>query len=423
MGKSKFWSYENKLVTLFFFSIGFVFFDRLAINYLFPFIQEDFTLTNTQIGLLGAALAITWTLSGPIGGYLADKAKNKKVVLAMFVLGFSLISLMHGIVASFAMLFVFRLIMGLVEGPITPITQSILAVESSERRRGFNVGFTMNTGNAVFGSFLAPLVIVALASAFDWRTAFYLTIIPGIILAICILKTMRNPKQSEEEVISPAASSEKVSFKEVIKHRNIWLSIIIFSCFMIYVMAFNIFGPTFLVNAKGLPASTMSIIMAAFGAGFAIFGVAVPAMSDRIGRKPIAIIFGVLSIFTPLALFYLDSVALMIVLVFLFSSGMGVGALVMSVIPTESVPVQYAGAAVGLTIGIGEFFGGFLSPILSGMAADAFGLGAPLLISAGGAFLAFFFSLFLKETAPVKIQVNKESDNKGIDTDTVVTDL
>jgi len=110
-------------------------------------------------------------------------------------------------------------------------------------------------------------------------------------------------------------------------------------------------------------------------------------------------------------------------LVFLFSSGMGVGALVMSVIPTESVPVQYAGAAVGLTIGIGEFFGGFLSPILSGMAADAFGLGAPLLISAGGAFLAFFFSLFLKETAPVKIQVNKESDNKGIDTDTVVTDL
>ena len=101
---------------------------------------------------------------------------------------------MHGLVASFGMLLVLRLIMGVLEGPITPITQSILAVESSEKRRGFNMGLTMNTGNAVFGSFVAPLVIVALANAFDWRTAFYLTIIPGIILAVFILKSVKNPK-------------------------------------------------------------------------------------------------------------------------------------------------------------------------------------------------------------------------------------
>ena len=87
--------------------------------------------------------------------------------------------------------------MGVVEGPITPITQSILAVESSEKRRGFNVGLTMNTGNAIFGSFLAPLVIVAWQMHLIGDTAFYLTIIPGIILAIFILKTMRNPQKDE----------------------------------------------------------------------------------------------------------------------------------------------------------------------------------------------------------------------------------
>ena len=181
--KRKFWSYENKLVTIFFFSIGFVFFDRLAINYLIPFMQEEFTLTNTQIGLIGSALGITWAISGPLGGFLSDRVHNKKAILALFVVLFSVLSLMHGLVASFGMLLVLRMIMGLLEGPITPITQSILAVESSEKRRGFNMGITMNTGNAVFGSFVAPLVIVALANAFDWRTAFYLTIIPGLILA------------------------------------------------------------------------------------------------------------------------------------------------------------------------------------------------------------------------------------------------
>ena len=79
--KRKFWSYENKLVTIFFFSIGFVFFDRLAINYLIPFMQEDFAITNTQIGMIGSALAITWAISGPLGGFLSDKVKNKKLVL------------------------------------------------------------------------------------------------------------------------------------------------------------------------------------------------------------------------------------------------------------------------------------------------------------------------------------------------------
>ena len=81
LAKKKFWNYENKLVTIFFFSIGFVFFDRLAINYLIPFIQQDFTITNTQIGMIGSALGITWAISGPLGGFLSDKVKNKKLVL------------------------------------------------------------------------------------------------------------------------------------------------------------------------------------------------------------------------------------------------------------------------------------------------------------------------------------------------------
>ncbi|MBT2654975.1 MFS transporter [Bacillus sp. ISL-18] len=410
MEKRRFWSYENKLVTIFFFSIGFVFFDRLAINYLVPFIQKDFALTNTQIGLIGSALAITWAISGPLGGYLSDRVKSPKIILAIFIFAFSLVSLLQGFAASFAMILILRLLMGVLEGPITPITQSILAIESSEKRRGFNMGFTMNTGNAVFGSFLAPLIIVGLANAFDWRTAFYLTIIPGIILAIFIMKSVKNPDKGVTPVNSPAASREKVGFKEVMKHRNIWLSVVIFSFFMIYVMAFNIFGPTFLVNYKHLSSGTMSIIMAAFGAGFAIFGIVVPAISDRIGRKPTTLIFGVLSIFTPLAVVYLDSVGLIIALVFLFSSGMGVGALVMSVIPAESVPLQYAGVTVGLTIGIGEIFGGVLNPVLSGMAADAWGLTAPLLISSSAAVLAFIFSLFIQETAPVRVQMNNEME-------------
>ena len=47
-------------------------------------------------------------------------------------------------------------------------------------------------------------------------------------------------------------STEKVKVKDVLKHRNIWLSIIVFSLVMTALMAFQIFGPTYLVQAKGL---------------------------------------------------------------------------------------------------------------------------------------------------------------------------
>jgi hypothetical protein len=55
------------------------------------------------------------------------------------------------------------------------------------------------------------------------------------------------------------------------------------------------------------------------------------------------------------------------------------------------------------------------------MAADAWGLTAPLWISSGGGLLAFIFSLFIKETAPVKILVHKEINVGEIDP--VITDL
>ena len=55
-------SYENRLLMILFFTVGFVFFDRLSINFLFPFMREDFALTHSQVGLLTSALAVTWAI-------------------------------------------------------------------------------------------------------------------------------------------------------------------------------------------------------------------------------------------------------------------------------------------------------------------------------------------------------------------------
>lgn len=399
----KFWSYENKLVLIFFFTIGFVFFDRLAINYLFPMISVDLGLNYTQLGLLGAALALTWSISGPLGGFISDKVKSKKMMLAILVALFSVISLMHGLAQTFGMLFVLRLLMGIVEGPLIPQTQSILAMESSERRKGFNLGFTMNTSNALFGSILAPVLIVALANAFDWHTAFYLTIIPGLILSFFILKTVKNPDPVKIHAMHATQSTEKVKVRDVLRHRNIWLSIVVFSLVMTTLMAFQIFGPTYMVQAKGLSDTTMSFVMASFGVGYAIFGFLIPAISERTGRKSASVLSGLLLILVPLSVVFVDSIPLLMLLLFIGSAGSGVIGMSMSVIPVESVPLQYSGLAIGLTIGIGELVGGFLNPMVNGALADAFGIQTPLLVGAGAAVVALLFTLLFKETAPSKV--------------------
>ena len=98
----------------------------------------------------------------------------------------------------------------------------------------------------------------------------------------------------------------------------------------------------------------------------------------------------------------------MMLLLFIGSAGSGVIGMSMSVIPVESVPLQYSGLAIGLTIGIGELFGGFLNPMVNGALADNFGIQTPLLVAAGAAVIALIFTFFFKETAPSKVNKIKK---------------
>lgn len=407
--RPSFWSYENRIVTVFFFAVGLVFFDRLIINFLMPFIQEDLGLTNAQVGQLAGAAALTWSLASIVGGRISDKVPSKRVYLVVLMIAFSVASFMQGFVGTFVHLIILRLMMGLFEGPTIPVTQSVLAMESSPHRRGFNLGFTMNTANGLFGSVLAPLVIVALANIFDWRTAFFFTILPGLIMAFVIWRVMREPQEEVPEAVAPAQPDHRGGLGEVLRNRNVWLSIVMFSGFMVYLIALQVFGPLFLTNIRGWSASSMSVILAAFGVGTAVWGFVVPLISDRLGRRPTAIVFGLLSTLAPLSFIFVGNPGLLGLAVFVFAAGMGVGGLAMSVIPAESVRPAVAGLAVGLPVGIGEFVGGFLNPVVTGAVADQYGLASALVISSGGALVATVFAVFLRETAPRIVQRRGEA--------------
>src|SRR4030095_7279611 len=165
--------------------------------YLAPFVAVDLGLSNTQIGMLSSALSLTWALSAYGVSALSDATGRRKSLLVACILVFSLSSVGSARATSFVVLVASRMLMGLSEGGFLPISQSLMALQSDPARRGLNMGVLQNFGSNLFGSFIAPLVLVAIATTWTWRHAFFVAAIPGLLCAALIALYVREPARNE----------------------------------------------------------------------------------------------------------------------------------------------------------------------------------------------------------------------------------
>ena len=397
----RFLTYENGLLVLLAVSFGFAFFDRNAISYLAPYIVRDLRINNTQVGMLGSALSLSWAVSAFVIGRWSDAAGVRKPFLVVILLVFSCCSIFSGLSTNFYMLLASRLIMGIAEGPLMPICLAILTVESSPTRRGLNIGFVQSVFASLLGAAIAPLVLVQLAEWFNWRVAFFIAGIPGILCALAVLRFVREPQTPPmtAQADSPGERGLAIFFRE----RNIWLCAGI-ACLMVsWLMLHQYFLPLFLTTVRGLSNRQMSQVMSVTGICAAIVGLVGPAISDRVGRKPVIVCALLLSLVTPLAgLYFHGPIPILAALMFVGWIGTAAFALFMAVVPGETLPARHAATASGMVVCIGEVIGGSCAPLLGGRAADLTTLAAPIMIAAACAVGGTILSLFLKETAPVK---------------------
>jgi MFS family permease len=407
MSRSRLLSYENWLVFILGLTFGFVFFDRNAISFLMPFIVPDLGLSNTQVGLLNSGLSLTWAVSGYLIGRASDATGKRRAYLVASVIVFSLCSVGSGLAGSFMALLLARMVMGIAEGPTLPISQSFMVLESSPHRRGLNMGLMQNVFAALLGSTVAPIVMVAVAQDYGWRSAFFFAGAPGLLIAFLLWKFVREPGRVPPAIASAQAAvpeGPKLSSLALLKFRNMWLCSIICIAMVAWMVLGWTFLPLFYVNVRGIAPTDMGYLISVFGVCAAVSGFVVPAISDRVGRRPALVFFCLLSMLTPLAAIYFEgSLYALAALVFVGWSGAGCFPLFMATVPAETVPRRYLATAFGLVMGMGELIGGVLSPTIAGRAADVYGQTAPIYIMVGCALVAGLFALFLKETAPLKV--------------------
>jgi MFS transporter, ACS family, hexuronate transporter len=412
MPRKGLWTYENALLLILAMSFGFAFFDRNAVSYLSTYIVEDLKINNAQVGLLGAALSLSWAFSAVIVGRWSDVLGKRKPFLIGILLVFSVCSVLSGLATSFYMLLASRLIMGLAEGPLMPICLAILASESSPNRRGLNIGIVQSLFSSLLGATIAPVVLVKLSVMFSWRVAFFLSGIPGLLCALAIMFFVREPTPAsapETPVSSEAGPAMQFS---IFSHRNMWLCAII-ACLMVSGLMLNqMFLPLFFTKIRHFTEQQGSWIMSATGLCATLSGFIAAGISDRIGRKPVVVTACLLSLLTPLAALYFHGpIIVLAALMFVGWIGTSAFALFMAVIPGETLPVRYVATATGLVACLGEIAGGGLQ-LIGGWIADLTTRAAPIQIAIVCALGGTVLSLFLKETAPVKtgmLSVNPES--------------
>ncbi len=399
-------TYENGILVLLGFTFGLIFFDRNAVGVLTPFILEDLQLSNTQLGMLSSMLALAWAISAYAFSAWSDRRGARKPFILVSILVFSACSALSGLAGSFGFLLLARIVMGVAEGPFLPICLSVMNQESSPHRRGMNAGIMQNVFAALLGTTLAPIVLTALASVLDWRLTFFMTGIPGLICAFLVWKFMREPRAIVNEEAQVAEAGEKPVFSALgmLKEHNIRVCALISICLVSWFLVTLTFIYVYLPTVRGLTPEETGGVTSVMGFSTMLCGFLVPGLSDRIGRKPVMIVFTFIGMVTPLTALYFDGPLWMMGLLFFIGwSATGSFPLFMGVVPGETVSPKLAASSMGLVVCIGELVGGFVSPSLAGLLADQNGLAVTMYFCLVCAFLSGIAALFLKETAPSQV--------------------
>ncbi|MET9265310.1 MFS transporter [Amycolatopsis sp. NPDC004079] len=391
--------YERRLLVVLFLGVGFVLFDRQALAFLAPYINADFGLSSAQLGLAAGALSFAWAVSGILMGALSDRLGRRKPLLVAAVVLFSLISAVSGLATGFAGLLIARALMGAAEGGVIPLSQSLMNQASRPKRRGLNMGLVQGASAGLLGGIAAPFAFIRLAESLGWRWSFFLTLLPGLLIAAALTVIVR--ERPSLPATRPAAKPKaKVPLRRALGSRNVVLCVLIAVCYLTWFSTIVTFTPLYLLKIKGLTPGTMGTVMTCLGVAWMVWGVVTPAISDRIGRKPALAGFTVLAVCCPLAIMFVDNAWLLGAAMMLTYTGVGCFTLFMAVIPAESVPPGALATVVGVTMGAGELLGGAFGPLLAGWASDRWGLQAAMVIAAASAVLVVLLSLGLRETAP-----------------------
>ena len=193
----------------------FNFIDRSILGILVEPIKQDLGVNDTMMGFLGGiAFATFYTFLGIPIARLSDKGSRRNVLTVCLAL-WSGATALCGLAANFFHLLFARIGVAVGEAGASPASHSMISDMFPPDRRATALG--IYALGIPIGTMLGNLSGGWINEAFDWRTAFFVVGLPGVLLAVIVRLTLREPPRGAAEAIE-VKSHDAPPVKEVFKY-------------------------------------------------------------------------------------------------------------------------------------------------------------------------------------------------------------
>ena len=253
------------------------FYDRQALGAVLEPVRHEFRLSDTQLGALTTIFTVIYAVAGLPLGRLADRWSRRRL-LALGVTAWAGLTGLGGLAASYAMLMVTRLGVGIGEAVCAPAATSWIGdVVPANRRARAMAGFMMAVP---VGGMLSFAVTGPVAQAQGWRAALALAALPAAALAPLVL-WLREPAR-----VAGAAAQPVAAPLALLRIPALWWMAASGAIVNFALYTFSTFLPAFLTRFHGLSVA-QSGLWTGVGSGAAgmLGAVAAGVYGDRVFRR------------------------------------------------------------------------------------------------------------------------------------------
>jgi len=355
--------------------------DRMVMFTAIPYIADEYNLSTGAMGAVMSAFFFGYAICQIPGGILSDRY-GARITLTIGIVWWSIFTFVTGMASGLTALIFIRVLFGLGEGLAPAATFKTIATWTPPSKRGFANAVMLSTNS--LGPALAPLFVVAIMSAFGWRTVFSALALPGLIVAAWFWFTLpENPKdkkgitQEELDELSGTAESaaateipaRKLSFFEVVRLAPVWKSFLLLFFSNTSVWGFMSWLPNYLKANRGLDMTSMGIVASLpFFAGF--IGALVSGwLIDGPFKNSKRLLVGTLQVCMAIFLYLMyTSTDLSTLVVFNTIAGFFCGCCLTTTfnMPALLVPKEIIGQTMGI-VNTGGQLAAFSAPIIMGL--------------------------------------------------------
>ena len=169
--------------------------DSTIANVAIPTIAGNLGASNSQGTWVITSFGVANAISIPITGWLAKRIGEVRLFV-WSTIAFALASFLCGVANSLTTLILFRVIQGLVAGPLIPLSQSLLLSNYPPAKR--SIALSLWAMTVVVAPICGPILGGWISDNYHWGWIFFINVPIGIVVTILTLQTLRNRETKTE---------------------------------------------------------------------------------------------------------------------------------------------------------------------------------------------------------------------------------